>query len=55
MSVVEAWMEGLDGKEAFARIASRAVSAIQLDEELLSKLYGQLANEIQETENLLRA
>lgn len=55
VSVVEAWMEGLDEKEAFARISPRAVSEIHLDEELLSKLYGQLANEIQEAEALLRA
>jgi HD-like signal output (HDOD) protein len=55
VSVAEAWMQGVEENEAFSRISPRAVSEIHLDEELVSKLYGQLANEIQETEAVLRA
>jgi hypothetical protein len=53
VSVAEAWMEGLEEAAAFTRISPRVVSEIHLDQELLSKLYGQLANEVEETEALL--
>jgi HD-like signal output (HDOD) protein len=53
VAVAEAWMEGIDEEEAFARIAPAVVAAIHLDRELLQKLYGQLAPEVQETEALL--
>ena len=55
VAVAEAWMEGLDEAEAFARIASAAVAEIELDPELLHKLYGQLAPEVLQTEALLQA
>jgi HD-like signal output (HDOD) protein len=55
VSVTEAWMEGLDEEQAYARIAPRAVAEIQLDPELLHKLYGQLAPEVLQTEALLQA
>jgi HD-like signal output (HDOD) protein len=54
ISAAEAWIEGLEEQEAFARISPRVVSAIGLDQDLLSKLYGQLANEVLETEALLQ-
>ncbi len=55
VSVAEAWMEGLDEEEASARIAPRVVEEIHLDQELLHKLYGQLAPEVLQTEALLQA
>jgi hypothetical protein len=54
VSAAEAWIEGLEEHEAFARISPRVVSAIGLDPDLLTKLYGQLANEVLETEALLQ-
>jgi hypothetical protein len=48
-------MEGLDEEEAFARISPQVVAQMHLDPELLRKLYGQLAPEVQETEAMLQA
>jgi hypothetical protein len=55
VTVAEAWMEGLEEQEAFARISPQVIAAIHVDQEMLHKLYGQLANEIQESEALLQA
>jgi HD-like signal output (HDOD) protein len=55
VSVAEAWMEGLDEEEAFARISPQVVTRMHLDPDLLHKLYGQLAPEVQETEAMLQA
>jgi len=55
VSVVEAWMEGLDEQEAFARISPQVVAEIHLDPDLLHKLFGQLAPEVQKIETLLQA
>jgi HD-like signal output (HDOD) protein len=55
VSVAEAWMSGADEEEAYARIAPLVVSEMHLDAELMHKLYGQLAPEVEETEALLRA
>ena len=55
VSVARAWMEGLDEEEAFARISPRVVAEIHLDPDLLHKLYGQLAPEVEETEAMLHA
>jgi HD-like signal output (HDOD) protein len=54
VSAAEAWIEGLEEDDAFARISPGVVSATGLDPELLTKLYGQLANEVLETEALLQ-
>jgi HD-like signal output (HDOD) protein len=54
VSVAEAWMEGLDEAEAFARISPQVVAQMHLDPDLLRKLYGQLAPEVQETEAMLQ-
>jgi HD-like signal output (HDOD) protein len=53
VSVAEAWMAGVDEEEAFARISPVVVAEIHLDAELMHKLYGRLAPEVQETEALL--
>jgi HD-like signal output (HDOD) protein len=55
VAVAEAWMEGLDEEAAIARISPRVLAEVQLDRDLLQRLYGQLAPEVQETEALLRA
>jgi HD-like signal output (HDOD) protein len=55
VAVAEAWMEGIDEAEAFARITPAVVQELCLDREVLQKLYGQLAPEVQETEALLGA
>jgi len=55
VSVAEAWVEGLDEEEAFARISPQVVAEIHLDPGLLHKLYGQLAPEVLETEALLQS